>query len=146
MDDQINEEMKKKQKDKWLNLWFAIEVMATDKDVLEDSIKTHIEKLRTAKNVFVYDIKFHEILEVANPMKDVGKAYSKVVDVKLLIKDIISMVNIVMLYGPSAVEVIGPEKIEIKIDEAQKIANTVAGIMHQFAAAGVGGLIIKPDK
>jgi len=34
----------------------------------------------------------------------------------------------------------------MKIDEVQNIANLLAGVIHQFAAAGVGGIIITPDK
>ena len=51
-----------------------------------------------------------------------------------------------MTYGPSSVEIIGPDKKEISVAETQDIVNLLAGVVHQFAAAGVGGIIITPDK
>jgi hypothetical protein len=144
MTDEKKEEIRKKQKEKWFDVWFAIEAVSMDKGTLENALKTHIEKLSAAKNTYVYDVKYHELKDIDNPVKGVEKAHTQVADVKLFVKDLLSLVNIIMLYGPSAIEIIGPDRKEIHLEEVQRIANTIAGIMHQFAAAGVGGMIIKP--
>ena len=54
------------------------------------------------------------------------------------------LLNAVMTYGPSAIEIVGPNKEEIDISEMQNVANTLAGVVHQFAAAGIGGIVITP--
>ena len=79
-------------------------------------------------------------------MKNVEEAYSQVAKVRFFSRDLLTLLNIVMVYGPSSVEILGPDKAEIKISEVQQLSNTVAGLVHQFAAAGVGGIVITPDK
>lgn len=146
MDDEIKEQVKKKRKEQWVEAWFAIEALAVDKAVVEDALKKHIEKLSKAKDTFVYESSFAEARLQENPMKGVDKAYSQIASVRLFLKDIFTLLSIVVVYGPSSIEIIGPEKKEIKIDEMQNMANVIAGIVHQFASAGVGGIVISPGK
>ena len=120
--------------------------MAVDKSVVESSLKNHVEKLSRVKEAFVYEKKFSEIKKVENPIKNIKEAFSQIVELKLFVKDLFSLINIVMVYGPSSVEVIGPKNKEIKIEEIQRIANVLAGIVHQFASAGIGGIVITPEK
>jgi hypothetical protein len=62
------------------------------------------------------------------------------------VKDLFSLINIVIVYGPSSVEIMGPKNKEIKVEEIQRISNVLAGIVHQFASAGIGGIIITPER
>jgi len=50
-----------------------------------------------------------------------------------------------MLYGPSAIEVLSPPNKQVSAGEIQNIVNTLAGLLHQFAAAGAGGIVITPS-
>jgi len=140
----MQEEVKRKRKENWIDAWFAIEVMGVKEDVVKESLENHIGKLTKTKNLLVYDKKLLDVKKVDKPPKDMEVAYSQVVELKILIKDTATFLLIVMLYGPSSIEVFGPEKKEIKIDELQEIANAVSGIVHQFAASGMGGLVITP--
>jgi hypothetical protein len=79
-------------------------------------------------------------------MKNVEEAYSQIAKVKFFAKNLSVLISVVMTYGPSAIEILGPDKKEMKINEVQNIVNLLAGVVHQFAAAGVGGIIITPDK
>jgi predicted AlkP superfamily phosphohydrolase/phosphomutase len=141
---EIREEIKRKKKEEWFDVWFAIEALAVSKDVVENSLKNHIEKLKQVREAFVYETKFDEARYVEKPMKDVAEGYAQIVEVKLFVKNLNMLLNIVMTYGPSAIEILGPNKKEIDIGEVQNITNTVAAIVHQFAAAGVGGIVITP--
>jgi hypothetical protein len=141
----IKEEIAKRKKEEWYELMFSIEALAIDKELVETSIKEHILQLEKAPGVFVYEKKFYDCQEVKNPMKDVEKAYSQAVVLKLFIKDLHTMLISITLFGPSSIEVLGPHKKEISLSEAQNIANNIAGLVHQFAAAGIGGIVITPS-
>lgn len=142
----INEEVKKRKKENWIEVWFAIEALAVDKKIVESALKKHVEKLSKAMDTFIYEKKFSDIKKVENPMKDVKEGYSQVVEVKLFVKNLFSLISITLLYGPSSIEILGPKNKEIKLDEIQSICNILAGIVHQFASVGVGGIVITPDK
>ena len=123
---------------------YAIEALGATEEVVRDSLEKHVKNLSGTKNVFVYEKKFLDIRKVDNPPKGLKEAYSQVAEINLFVKDLATFLIIVMLYGPSSIEVIGPTKKEIKINELQEIANAVSGIVHEFAAAGLGGMIITP--
>ena len=142
----MQDEIKDKRKEKWFEVQFTIEALAINKDVVENALKKHIEKMGKIRGIFIYETKFLDTLKVEKPMKDVDEAYSQVVRLKFFAKDILTLLNVVMVYGPSSIEIMGPEKNEIKMNEVQSLANTLAGVVHQFAAAGVGGIVITPDK
>ena len=50
-----------------------------------------------------------------------------------------------MHYGPSSVEIIEPKMVNLKLGEAQGILNSIGDMLHKFVAAGVGGVVIKPE-
>lgn len=141
----MNDEIKEKRKEKWYEVWFSIEALAVDKDVVENALKRHVEKMGDIRDVFIYETQFSETIKVEKPMKNIEEAYSQIVKVKFFAKNLSTLVGVVMTYGPSSVEIIGPEKKELNLSETQDIVNLLAGVVHQFAAAGVGGIVITPD-
>ncbi len=142
----MNDEAKEKRKEKWLEVWFSIEALAVDREVVEDALKKHVEKMKSIRDVFVYEAEFSESIKVEKPMKNVEEAYSQVAKVKFFVKSLSLLISVVMTYGPSSIEIIGPDKKDINLAETQDIANLIAGVVHQFAAAGAGGIVITPDK
>ena len=145
MDDDLKDEIKSKRKEGWIEAWFAVEVLAVKEDVAKGSLKNHVEKLSKAKDVFVYEKKFSDVKEVEKPAKKIEKGFSQIAEVKLFVRSLFSLISIVMLYAPSSIEIIGPKGMDVRIDEIQNIANTLAAVVHQFASAGVGGVVIKPE-
>ncbi|MCD6477574.1 MAG: hypothetical protein J7K87_01090 [Candidatus Aenigmarchaeota archaeon] len=137
-------EIKDKIKKGWIKCWSMIEVMATDKKTTEQSLKNHIEKLKKEKGIIVYKEKFDSIEEVKSPFKNIEKAYSQVVEIEFIIENFKNLVDFVILYGPSTVEIMEPDKIETKIGDAQEILNRLSTLLHKFAAAGIGGMLISP--
>ncbi len=142
----LKEEVSNRKKDKWIEAWFAIEALGIEKDKTEEALTFHIEKLKNTKDTLVFEIAFKEITKAENPIKDVKEAYSQIVDVKLMVKNIYTLFILTMLYGPSSIEILSPEKIELNMDEIQDTTNLIAGVIHQFASAGVGGIVITPGK
>ena len=145
-EEKLREEIKKKRKDGWIEAMMAIEALAIKEDTVKQSLEIHIKKLSAVKDALVYEANFSEVKRIENPLKGVEVGYSQIVDVKLFIKDLLTLIKIVMLYGPSSIEIIEPRELKIKIDEIQDIANTLATLIHQFAAAGAGGVVITPEK
>lgn len=142
----MKQETEKRRKDKWYELIFSIEVLAVSRELAESSLAEHVAKLENAPGIFVYEKQHYGVQEVEKPMKDVEKGFSQVVTLKLFIRDLFTTLTAIMLFGPSAVEVLGPDKKEVSVGEAQDIANNVASLVHQFAAAGAGGIVISPQK
>ncbi len=146
MDKETEHDIKEKRKEKWFEVWFSIEALAVKKDVVETALERHIEKMKKVKDILVHDVEFSETIKVEKPLKNVEEGYSQIAKVKFFAKDLSTLISVVLTYGPSAIEIIGPDKKEMKIDEVQNIVNVLAGIVHQFAAAGVGGIVITPGK
>ena len=146
MSEELKEEIRNRRKNNWIEAWFAIEALAVDIGVVESSLKEHVEKLSKVKEAFIYEKKFSETKKVENPIENIKEAFSQIVELKLFVKDLFSLINIVIVYGPSSVEIIGPKNKEIKVEEIQRISNVLAGIVHQFASAGIGGIIITPER
>ena len=143
--DKLKEEISRKKKDEWIEAWFSVEALAVSKETVEKSIESLIDNLSAFPDVFVYEHKIHDAILVKKPMRDIEEAYSQIADVKLFTKDLITMINISAVFGPSAVEIIGPRKKTVEMGEIQNTCNALAALVHQFAAAGVGGIVISPQ-
>jgi len=141
-EDEQKEIIKKRMKEGWIKAWFAIEAMAVSEEVVENALKEHIEKLSKTKDTMLLEKKFSEIKEVPNPPREIEKAFSQVSEVTILTKDLFTLINISILFGPSAIEILEPNESKIKIDEMQNIVNVVTGIIHRFASIGVGGIVM----
>ncbi|MBI4015063.1 MAG: hypothetical protein HY365_03875 [Candidatus Aenigmarchaeota archaeon] len=138
------EEIRKKREEKWIEAWFMIEVMAVDETVAKEALESHVKKLENETPVF--EVVYQDSAKVENPTPTVKEAYSKICEVKLFARDVTSLLRLVLMYGPAAIEIMGPKSKDVSMEELQNISNSVAGLMHQFASAGVGGVVISPTK
>ncbi len=142
MDKKIEEQVKKKMKEGWIRTSMMIEAMAISKDAVESALKKHIQKMEKEKDVLIYKKVFGDTKEVERPLPNISKGFSQVVEIELVAENFDKLFYLVLNYGPSSVEILEPEKIVVSFGEAQGILNTLATIIHRFAAAGGGGLII----
>ncbi|MGC9058926.1 MAG: hypothetical protein ACP5H3_00750 [Candidatus Aenigmatarchaeota archaeon] len=120
--------------------WF--DVLAVSKEAAEESLKKHIEKLKKLENCIVVKEDYKETLEVEKPLPNVEKGFSKAVEIEILTKDIETLLSVTIFFAPSAVEVLEPESLKISSGSIQTIMNTVADLIHKFAAQGIGGVVI----
>ena len=140
----MEDEIKKMKKEKWLDVWFTIEALGVSEEIVKSSLEEHVEKLCRVKDVFVYEKGFKDVKKVEKPMRNIDTAYSYVASVKFFTRTLSTLLGVVLTYGPSSVEIMGQAKKEIEMGEAQEIANVLAGLVNEFAAAGVGGIVITP--
>jgi len=139
-------EAKEKAASGWFDVWLSFEGMAVNKEVIRTALESLMKRLDADLKVKVYEKNYLEPAKVENPFKDIKEAWSQVVNVKMVAKNFDALVQMIIEYGPSSVEIIGPPKSQLSVREAQDILNNVAAMMHRYAAAGVGGTIIVHGK
>ena len=121
-------------------VWF--DVMAVSKELTEKSLKEHIEKLKKQEGVEVSNVEFEDPVEVENPPRNVDKAYTQAAKLIMFTKDVETLLYVTIFFAPSAVEVLKPEEIKLSANSIQVIMNSVADLLHRFAAQGAGGVVI----
>lgn len=127
----------------WIDAWFAFEVVAITKEAAQEALKKHIEKLGKLRSVILYEKKFSEPKKIEKFSPKIKEAWSQIAETRIAIKSFFDLINIVILYAPSAIEIHSPKEFRVKLEEVQNIANLIAGLIHQFAAAKIGGVVIK---
>ena len=142
MDEKTKKRIESRMKDGWIKSNLMIEVLAVTKDAARDSLKKHVEKMEKERHMMVFRKDFKEIRKVESPMPNVKEAFSNVVEVDILTQNYDKLVYLIMAYAPSSIEILEPEHLKIDMGEAQSILNMVAEIIHRFAAAGLGGIVI----
>jgi len=138
--------MEKKIKEKiekgWLHCKAWFDVLAITKEAAEESLKQHIEKLKKLDNFILLSERYEETIEQERPLPRIERAFSKACEVEFLVKDLETLLQVTMFFGPSALEVLEPLEIKVKASSIQSIMNSVADLLHRFAAQGVGGVVI----
>ncbi len=142
MGKKIEDQVKKRMKEGWIKVSLMIEAMAISKEAVDSALKKHVEKMGKEKNMLIYRKDFKGVEEIEKPLPDIPKGFSQVVDVELVAENFDKLVYIVMNYGPSAIEILEPHNIKMDLGEAQGILNTLAALIHRFAAMGAGGMIV----
>jgi hypothetical protein len=125
----------------WLRAWLAFTALAVNEDVTRAALSELIDKVDADERTKVYKKEFSTLEKREKPLKGIEVGWSGTAEIELVTKDLDSLVQIVMQYGPSAVELLEPSKLTVKAGEAQNILNTVSAMMHHFAEAGLGGII-----
>lgn len=107
-----------------------LEVQGNDKDAAKKALeRTIFDSLGNEAHVTLLNVKFYEI------RKDEEKEfYSGVVEVKLLVRDFRWFVSVVMRYGPSAIEIIEPQDVHMKMDEMQSLLADISEISQTYSS------------
>ena len=134
-------EADEKMKDGWIRAWMMFEVLAVNEETTKNSLESLLNRLEEDNRIKMYKKEFGEIKSVEKPMKNIDMGYSLTCEAEMISKKFDNLIQIVMEYGPSAIEILEPKCINIDAGEAQIILNSVSQIMHQFAAAGAGGMV-----
>lgn len=130
----------------WLRAWFAFEVLAATEDIARASLTELVDKLEKDERAEIYRKEFGNIAKREKAFKGVEVAWSYTVELELAVKNFDELVQLVIEYGPSAIELFEPAKLSIPVGEAQAILNTISSVMHRFAAAGLGGIVFVRGK
>ena len=132
----------KKVKEGWIKAWFMFEAIAINENIVKEALEDLIKKLENDKRTEICKKQFLDAKKLQKPLEAIKEGFSQVCEIELICKNFDNLVRIVLEYGPSAAEILEPKKIGLNIADAQGILNSIAEMMHRFAQAGVGGIII----
>lgn len=129
-----------------LKLWMVFEAVAATEEAVEDSLDDHIEKLKSESKVEIIESNIDESTKIENPTPDLEEGYSKVAECRLSVEGFDKAIKLTFNYGPTYVNVEGPEKYEMDLKESQESLQNVANVMHQYAQKGLGGVLVSKSK
>ncbi|MDO8428253.1 MAG: hypothetical protein Q7S92_03505 [Candidatus Diapherotrites archaeon] len=102
-------------------------MQTVEEELLKNSIeqmKTRIEKNPT---ITIYSLK-QEAIQKSNE-----ENYSTFLEIEFSVKDFESLVKFVYFYGPSSIEILKPEKVEIENNDLQDALMFMADINYKYA-------------
>ena len=140
------EEANEKVRDGWFRSWIVFEALAINEGVAKDALESLIKKLDNDERVKIYKKSFGEAKKVEKPIKNVEVGYSVTSEINLVSKKFDNLAQIAIEYGPSAIEILEPEKFNLNVGEAQAILNSISQMMHRLAASGAGGIVFMKVK
>ncbi len=130
----------------WIKVWVLFDVQSNDSDFTEKALKEHISKMKKESGIVVGKETTSDVEEVDAPpafrAQGIDKMYSQVYEAIIFINNFETLINFTVTYAPTAIEVLSPEKLTIKLSELQSALVTISDMMHKFAQSGLGGVII----
>jgi transcription antitermination factor NusG len=125
-----------------IELWMVFEAVSNDKEKVEESLEDHIEGLEEHESVEISEVNWEETEKVKNPHPDLDEGYSRVVETVVEVEDFNTAVEITINYGPTYVQIEGPENFNLTLKDSQEALQKVADTMHNYAQMGAGGVLI----
>lgn len=124
-----------------LRVWMIFEVLAATKETAQESLKDHAEKL-SEENVEITKEEFETVQEVEKPHPEIDKGYSKVYELEMVVKSLPELIEIIISYGPTMVDLLEPEELNLGLKDLQESLNSVTQLIHNYAQSGIGGVVI----
>lgn len=125
-----------------IKLWMVFEAISNEEEAVEDSMDDHVENLRSEDNLEVVEANFDEVSEMENPHPDIDQGYSHVVEVRVECETFERAVRTVINYGPTYVQVEGPDNFDLSLKDSQESLQFMANTMQSYAEMGAGGVLI----
>ncbi|MFB6158413.1 MAG: hypothetical protein ABEJ95_01995 [Candidatus Nanohalobium sp.] len=130
-----------------LELWMVFEAVAATEEGAEESLSDHLEKLESEEDVEITESNVDETNRVDDPHPDLDEGFSKVAECRLEVEGFDKAISLTFNYGPTYVQVEGPEKYEMDLKEGQESLQNVANMIHKYAQMGLGGVLVsKPSE
>lgn len=126
-----------------LEIWMVFEAVAPTEEALGDALGDHLDKLENEeKGVEIVEMEKDEVSKIEDPHPDLKEGFSQVAEVRAEIEGFDTALEVVINYGPTYVQLEGPDRYEIDLREGQDALQSVANTMHQYAQMGAGGVLI----
>ena len=107
-----------------------LEVQSNDRYAAERALKrTVFDNLSNEMGVNLIYVKLYDILKEKEK-----EFFSGVAEIKLLTRDFRSIATVAMKYGPSAIEIIEPDKVTLKMDEMLSLLADISEISQSFSS------------
>lgn len=125
-----------------LKLWMVFEAVSPNEEDVEESLNEHVDKLESEKEVEILDKEFSSVDEVENPHPSIDEGFSSLVELQVECDTFTRAVKTVVNYGPTYVQVEGPEHYDLDLKDSQQSLQEVANTMQQYAQMGLGGVLV----
>jgi hypothetical protein len=129
-----------------IRVWAAFEVLSGKEEMTKKSLTEHLEKLDNLKGVKLYKKQFSDVKRVEKPLRGLEVGFSYVCESEFIVKDMEELISVVLNFGPSSLEILEPKEIKLNVSKAQAVVDLVASVMHRYAAAGLGGIVVAGAK
>jgi len=104
-----------------------IEIQAVEEELLKRQLDKLSKAIKKEKAFNVYDIQRAKIEEA-------DERYSSFLEVNFSVKDFSALIGFMLFYGPTAVEVLKPEKLELGAQDLQEGLVDIADMVNKYAA------------
>lgn len=106
------------------------EAVEKEMDILEEKLKKEPYKILEYEKA---DVETEEIeKEKENGEKEKEKSASTFIEAKITVPKFTDALYLIMSYGPSSVEVLRPEEVDLKLEEFQKSLNDLASAVNYY--------------
>ena len=131
----------------YLKVWMLFEVQSNSFEATKRALAKHIDGIKKNFDINIIEENLTSIEKVkAGPefkVKNINFLFSQICEMTFMIENFEKLIELVINYGPTSLEILAPEKIIMNTREAQSSLISVTEMMHKFAAQGVGGIVIK---
>lgn len=105
-----------------------LEVQGNSQEVAKKALEnTVLNKMVGEPDFHVLEVKMFDLVK-----QEDKEQYSGVVEVKSIASDFRSFLNVIMRYGPSAIEILSPEEVTLKSDEMHSIVADVSDFAQAY--------------
>jgi len=111
----------------WVRCNVIIEVLGRPAEYLNEILKKAVENMEKEKTVIVLDKKFNEPVPIE-------QAFSTFTELELLVKGMETLIDFVIAYMPSNIEIIEPQNLKLSLHGANDFINKLTAKIHQYDA------------
>ncbi|MFB6115959.1 MAG: hypothetical protein ABEK10_00465 [Candidatus Nanosalina sp.] len=130
-----------------IKLWMVFEALSPREEDVKESLEDHVEKLREENDLEVTEVNMEEVEKMDDPHPDLEEGFSQVVEVRAEALTYTRAIKTVINYGPTYVQIEGPDSFEMDLPDMQESLQEVANTVHQYAQMGVGGVLVsRPEE
>lgn len=122
--------IKEKIREGWIHANIIIELLGKPADYLEKVINGAVDKLSGEKGLELLGKKIH-------PVKLVEKsknAYTIFAEAEVLVSGMPKLIEIIFDYMPASIEIVEPQNIKFKLEDANALLNDLTMRLHQYDA------------
>jgi hypothetical protein len=140
--------LKEKLEKGWIHARMFFEVLGASEQFTKEAMRNHLDKINKMDNMKIVNEKLGDVEKVdKTPARlKVKEAYSQIAEVEIVVSSLENLLYSVIFFGPSSIEIIEPKEMRVGFESAQAMVNAVAEVMHRYAAAGIGGIVISTKK
>lgn len=125
-----------------LKLWLVFEAVADEEENVKKALDNLIGNLKSEKGVEVIEEEYDEVQEIESPHPSMEEGYSRIAELRVECDRFTNAVKTVINYGPTYVQLEGPDHFDLDIKDSQESLQEVANTVQQYAQMGVGGVLV----